>query len=329
MPQRSVASVLVYVGCDLVGDGLMKLPFVRALRTSFPTAHITWLAGCGTTVYAGSLALLVAGLLDNVVTEEIGEFVAQHRATGQYFDLIIDTQRSLPTTLKLRRVPHRRFISGTLGFLLSSDSPRHRFRKLRSLSSQLLELAVLAGGRPIDPAALVRRPHLPPDIEADAARLLPAGPTYVGLAPGAGGRAKCWPLENYLELGGRLAAAGHVPVMVLGPAETSWIARVRSDLPHARLPLQEARQPSPLLTVALGRYMSAAVANDSGAGHMLAAADVPMVSLFGPTSPGKFAPLTRRLTVLRAQDFGGSTMAAIPVEAVWDRVVTLLHSKPG
>ncbi|WP_232302628.1 hypothetical protein [Elstera litoralis] len=30
------ARVLVYVGLDLMGDGLMKLPFVRALRAAFP-----------------------------------------------------------------------------------------------------------------------------------------------------------------------------------------------------------------------------------------------------------------------------------------------------
>lgn len=41
------ASVLVYVGIDAVGDGLIKLPFVRSLRAAFPAARITWLAGKG------------------------------------------------------------------------------------------------------------------------------------------------------------------------------------------------------------------------------------------------------------------------------------------
>ena len=49
---------------------------------------------------------------------------------------------------------------------------------------------------------------------------------------------------------------------------------------------------------------------------MLAAADCPMVSLFGPTDPAKFAPTAARLTVIAAQDFGGRTMDAIPVAAV-------------
>ena len=53
-------SILVYVGLDLVGDGLMKLPFLRALRRAYPTASITWLAGKETTVYATCMALRLA-----------------------------------------------------------------------------------------------------------------------------------------------------------------------------------------------------------------------------------------------------------------------------
>ena len=34
-----------------------------------------------------------------------------------------------------------------------------------------------------------------PALDQAVAELLPAGPVYVGLAPGAGGRPKCWPLK--------------------------------------------------------------------------------------------------------------------------------------
>src|SRR5260370_17062812 len=61
--------ILVYSGLELLGDGVMKLPFVRALRRCFPTAHITWLAGKGKTVYAGTLAPLVRDCLDEVIEE--------------------------------------------------------------------------------------------------------------------------------------------------------------------------------------------------------------------------------------------------------------------
>lgn len=324
MALPAISTILVYVGCDLVGDGLMKLPFVRTLRAAFPNARITWLAGNGTSVFAGSLAPLVAGLLDEVVMQGVDSFAARCRVARQCFDLVIDTQRGLPTALKLRRIPHHRFISPCLGFLLSSFRPAGRRRKSTSLAQQLLDLAALAASQSVILDAKMAPLRLPADIDAEVERLLPPGATYVGLAPGAGGRHKCWPLKSYLDLGSRVSATGHVPVMILGPAEAEWVPAVQSGLPAARLPLQETSLSSPLLTIGLGKRMAAAVANDSGTGHMLAASDVALVSLFGPTPPAKFAPTASRLVVLRAQDFGADQMTAIPVSAVWNALAGLL-----
>ena len=50
-----IESVLIHVGLDRLGDGLLKLPFVRGLKTAFPNARVTWFAGKETTVYALSL----------------------------------------------------------------------------------------------------------------------------------------------------------------------------------------------------------------------------------------------------------------------------------
>ena len=72
--------------------------------------------------------------------------------------------------------------------------------------------------------------------------------------------------------------------------------------------------------------MAVAIANDSGAGHMLAAAEIPLISLFGPTSPEKFAPVTPRLCIVQAQAFGGETMDVIPLSAVADLVEDILAS---
>ena len=64
--------------------------------------------------------------------------------------------------------------------------------------------------------------------------------------------------------------------------------------------------------------------NDSGAGHLLAASGAPLVSLFGPSDPARWAPLAEPLRIVRAQRFGGTTMASIPVSAVVDAVEDLL-----
>ena len=309
-------SILVYVGLDAVGDGLIKLPFLRALRAAFPEARITWLAGKGHSVYAGILAPLVTDLIDEIMDDaHIGSRTSEllgDPLPGRSFDLIIDTQRRLLTTLILRRIRHRRFISAAGGFRLSDVRPKTRARPA-AMAAQLTALVELAGGDPAQAAAPLGRDLA---AEALAATLLPPGPGYVGFAPGAGGKHKCWPLERFVAVAVAVAAQGLVPVFLLGPAERDWAATIKESLPQALLPLQQADDPTPMLTIALGRRLRAAITNDSGTGHMLAAAEIALVSLFGPTPPDKFAPGAARLTVLRAQDFGGSAMDAIPVAAV-------------
>ncbi|MFA6020471.1 MAG: glycosyltransferase family 9 protein, partial [Rhodospirillales bacterium] len=68
-------------------------------------------------------------------------------------------------------------------------------------------------------------------------------------------------------------------------------------------------------TIALGERLLASLANDSGVGHMLAISGQPLVSLFGPTSPAKFAPVSSRLSIVTAQNFGGREMHLIPAQA--------------
>ena len=96
--RENIHSVLVYVGLDRLGDGLLKLPFARGLRTAFPNAHLTWFAGKETSVYAGVLAPLVADVIDEVI--EYGgvglhpsETLKRQPLKDRRFDIVIDTQR--------------------------------------------------------------------------------------------------------------------------------------------------------------------------------------------------------------------------------------------
>ncbi|MBV5323898.1 MAG: glycosyltransferase family 9 protein, partial [Rhodospirillaceae bacterium] len=210
------------------------------------------------------------------------------------------------------RIRHTRFLSAAALYLLSDSRPKDTGRS-PAMAAQLMTLVALAGGDAAAPTAPLPRDSA---TETVAESLLPAGPVYVGLAPGAGGKHKCWPLERFCALGTFIAAKGAIPVFLLGPAEAEWADFIHANVPGALLPLQQTAKATPMLTIALGRRMRAAIANDSGTGHMLAAADIPLISLFGPTPPDKFAPCASSLTVLRAQDFGADSMDSIPVAAV-------------
>jgi ADP-heptose:LPS heptosyltransferase len=316
---------LVYVGLDLVGDGVMKLPFLASLRALYPEARVTWLAGQGRSVFAGALAPLAHGLIDEVIDDAaIGSKaheLLRRPLDGRAFDLVIDSQRRVLTSLILRRIRHRKFISAAADWRLSDAVPASGRKKRPSMLGQMMALLEAAGGRtPPAPPPLT----IDPALATEAKARLPDGSRYVGLAPGAGGKHKCWPLDRFLALADEATAQGFRPVFFLGPAERQWEEQIRIRLPDALLPLTDADQPP--LTIALAGRLAAAVANDSGTGHMLAAGGVPLLALFGPTAPDKFAPFAARLAVIRAQEHGGFEMSAIPLSAVVDALTRLVTS---
>lgn len=324
-------TILVYTGIDLIGDAMFKLPFVRHLRACYPDAHITWIAGKGHSVYARDAAPLVQGILDEVlehtgVGQSFWEIFDPRPFAGRSFDLVIDTQERTLTAFVLRRIQHRCFVSGAAHFLLSDiRPPRWPFNaaKPRSISSRLRFLGKLITGIPIPSSLGIQ---VDPLTKAEACRLLPPDHVYVGFAPGAGGRHKCWPLDRFIAAATAQVAHGRIPVFLLGPSEAEWSTEIRAAVPQALLPLQETdHDMTPILTIALAQCLSVAVANDSGVGHLIAAADTPLISLFGPTPSEKFAPAVSQAVVLQAQNWGDGTIAAIPAAAVLNAIEELLH----
>lgn len=327
----SRAALLVYVVGDRLGDGLFKLPAIGALRRAFPEHRITWLAGRRSSVFAGPLKVLVAGLIDEVMDEaSLGVSfleLLQRPLDGRCFDIIIDTQRGLRATLVLRGIPHRMLISPAVNYFFSDRRPTAASGA--SVRDELLSLIALAAGKPAPP--VVAPLALPDVVRAAARRLLPELGGYVGFAPGAGGRRKCWPLDGFLEVARQQSEAGRQPVFLLGPQECDWRPRISEALPQALFPEQEAAKPErgPLLSLALAERLDAGVANDAGPGHIMAAVGCPLVSLFGHTDSRKFSEPSDTWRIIRAQDYGGKGMEAIPPQAVAQTLAALLERRAG
>ncbi len=322
-------SILVYIGHNpdnALGENIIKLPFLRAIRQAFPDARVSWMYGRGPSFFENSLKPLAAGLIDEVLNHtSLGASAAElfRRAPplpGRRFDLVIDTQHALHRTLIVRRVAHDRFVSPTWNFRFSDLKPPAGLPRPTLLVDRLLALVAAAAGRVVRPSHVA---PLPEPWYAAADRILRPGPVYVGLAPGAGRRetGKCWPLERFIAVAREQGRKGRVPVFFPGPNEAEWLPLLRQRVPDAIFPEWGQAAPpgdmaGPPLVVALARHLAVAVSNCSGTGHLLAAGGAPMVSLFGPTNPGKFAPYTPSLSVLTAQQFGGTTMDSIPADAV-------------
>jgi ADP-heptose:LPS heptosyltransferase len=326
-------TIAVFGGQDLVGDAFLKLPFLRAMRATWPSAHITWLVS-GQSAFASSMAPVGTPYLDRVV-ERCGlgsgrwaELIRPvPRGLGPY-DLLLDSQARPMLSVSLWRIPHGRFVAAALA---TRGAGPH-------LVDRLLALVGAAHGQAVrwDLSPLA----VPDALRAAAAAALPdpgsADPArrYVAIAPGAGGVHKCWPMEHFTALARILAERGLVPAVLLGPAEADARASFQAAAPAAIFPEEHpafAALPGgsqPLRVVAIAERCAIGVANDAGPGHMIAAAGTPLVSLFGPTPPAKFRPLMPRASrVLRAQDFGGTAaMDAIPIAAVAKAVSDLIEA---
>lgn len=306
-------SVLVYSREEISGDGLIKLPFIATVRAAFPKARFSWCVATGRTVYATTLREVVAGAIDEIITEGAVGLRAAHMfaplLAGRRFDVVIDTQSHLGSTLIVRRLARHTFISPTAGFLFSDRKPDSPWPD--DLGDRLHLLAELAAGKALQKAAL---PIADEAARTAAQHRLPPGPTYVGFAPGAGGTERRWPLERYIELARRQAGRGRIPVFILGPAEAAEAQAIRQGCPEAMLP-QNDQGADVAVTVALASRLAAGVANDAGPAHMLAAGGAPMLSLFRQRrKAGKFRPAAPRVEVLIAEDYGAPDMALIPAE---------------
>lgn len=125
----------------------------------------------------------------------------------------------------------------------------------------------------------------------------------VAIAPGASyGSAKCWPVERFAALGDRLVEGFSADVILFGAAgerdvATRIAARMKSK------PVNLAGQTQVVDLPALLAACDAFIGNDSGAMHVAAAVGLPVVAIFGPTDPHGTAPVTPRRTLVQKHVF--------------------------
>lgn len=169
---------------------------------------------------------------------------------------------------------------------------------------------------------------VPPALEAAGARALRAAgwdgtqPLLV-VHPGAGGRAKRWPVEAFARVLDAVAEAGVDCAVALseGPADAEAVAALAPRLRGPTLVLHEFALP--VLAGAL-RHARAWLGNDSGATHLAAAVGAPTVALFvAPNLPWR--PWSPTATVLVVDT---ARAAAADVDRVAAALVAALRGAP-
>jgi ADP-heptose:LPS heptosyltransferase len=120
----------------------------------------------------------------------------------------------------------------------------------------------------------------------------------IAVHPGSGSAAKAWPTPRFIDLAENLVSTYEAQILlVVGPGEE----RIKKKFLRARgskPPVILDSLPLPHLGAILERCR-VFVGNDSGITHMAAAVGIPVVALFGPTDPVRWAPRGRDVGVIR------------------------------
>jgi heptosyltransferase-2 len=117
----------------------------------------------------------------------------------------------------------------------------------------------------------------------------------IAIAPGAAfGSAKRWPADRYAQVALRALAAGYEVDLIGGPGEADDCQHIAAAQPATYQGRIHNLAGNLSLGQSIDRLASAqgVVANDSGMMHIAAALGVPLVGVFGPTSPEHTPPLS-------------------------------------
>jgi len=288
-----VNRILVIRG-GAIGDFILTLPALRALRDVYPDAHIEIFgykhiaALAENRFYAQAVRSIEYGPLSRFFARnsELSAELANYFAS---FDLIIsylyDPDEIFEQNLRACRVEN--LIRGPAKIDNSAHAARQLAEPIEELGIKVVDLAAK-----IFPSGEDRQ------FARDFLRDLPR--PILAIHPGSGGEKKNWPLENWIDLGNdllsRKSLRGSI-VIISGEADHPQVARLEELWQNNRV---DFAKNLPLVHLAALLENSMFIGNDSGISHLAAAAGANCILLFGPTDPDIWAPQNENARVIRA-----------------------------
>ena len=280
-----------------LGDFLLALPALEALRAAYPGAeivllarewHSRFLAGRPGPVDRVVPVPPTRGVVDDEPEDPaaVDVFVTAMRA--ERFDLAVQMHGggrwSNPLTARLGA-------RCTVGLRAPDAPPLDRTLPYSWYQSEVLrylELVELVGA---DPVTLHPRLSLMDSDRAEAAAAgLPDGP-LVALHPGAEDPRRRWPAESFAAVGDGLAAAGATVLVTGSAAERSVVAEVVGAMAEPALSLVDSLSIGGL--AAVYERCAVVVANDTGPRHLAEAIGTPTVGIIWCGNLLNFGPLGR------------------------------------
>jgi len=287
-----------------IGDFILTLPALKALREAYPNAHIEILgykhiaAPAENRFYAQVVRSIEYGPLSGFFATN-SELSAELAGYFANFDLIISYLYDPDCIFEnnLRRCGVENLLCGPAKIVETGG------HAARQLARPIEELGVRV-------ADLTERIFLSEKDRQFAQEFLRnlSRPIIV-IHPGSGSKEKNWPPENWIELfssNGRFSGAkdepGHMRqqlslVVVSGEADQAQTAQLENYWKDRDVRFAKNL---PLLHLAAVLEDTVFVGHDSGISHVAAAAGANCILLFGPTDPNVWAPRNKNVHVLRA-----------------------------
>ncbi|MBV9733289.1 MAG: glycosyltransferase family 9 protein [Verrucomicrobia bacterium] len=276
-----------------LGDIVLTLPILQALRDFYPDCFVTLVAPY-------PQAILARYHTDRVLDLNSARLLGLFKPGASLQD---EARECLRADLILsylsdpdRMIEKKLTSSDTTKFF---QAPFKLDLERRPAVEQLAQPLAILGITSIDP---VPRLTVSPPIRSM---------NRLAIHPGSGSRNKNWPLAHWSELLRELMPSFDEILLISGEADTEISEAVRTLIPATKVRLCANRSLWDLVSELSQATLF--IGHDSGVTHVAAATGVPTVALFGPTDPTIWAPNGDHVIVVTSPD---RTMVGLSVETV-------------
>ena len=298
-----------------VGDAIMALPALHAVRKRFPEAEIAIVGRPYVAdIYRDQeicdhlIAYDPSGLHKGFSGREL--LAAELRA--QKFDVALLLQNAFDAAWLAWRasIPERiGYARDARSFLLTKAVPLPRHGEIPAHERfYYLELLRRTGWLDVVQDESFIGLHVPAEKRRIADEFLcksgvRQGVTRIAIGAGASyGSAKCWPPSRFAEVANRLQSEADADVILFGTAaEANVSTAISAEL--RRPPIDLTGKTAITDLPALLSLCHLFIGNDSGAMHVAAAVGLPIVGVFGPTDPNGTAPVTTRCSIVQQKAY--------------------------
>lgn len=283
---------------ERIGDLLMTLPALSDLRTFAPGAQIDLVVGSWNSELARAIdpvtrvqPLDAAWLAREAPGHGVVSLITEAgRWRGTRYDLAINFEPDIRGNLMLAASGAAWTVgygSGGGGPLLDValdfETTAHTTDNARRLVATIFNTSIPAE----QPPTLV----VPAEAHARALRLLKGqGGPLVGIHVSGGRAIKQWPVDRFGDVARRLIDHAGATIVLTGtPADRTMVENVLAVLPpHKTI---DAAGNVDLLTLAgVVERLDLLVTGDTGPMHLAVAVGTPVVAVFGPSDPARYAP---------------------------------------